>query len=250
MKSQKEIEIFKKLINRQRIHPKIWDFFYLSLRNNIQVFKQFRDLVIREKRSRILDVGCGFKPWLELFGKSSVEYVGVDFDKESSSADFIASADKLPFPDNNFDALIYSEVLEHVQDLPAAIKEMHRVAKNGALVFISTPFVFPEHGAPYDFQRPTRFFYQNIFKNDEIIILRESNSSFSTVLVSLNLSIESIPFKIKIFKGIKYFVYAINNVLSILVDAIIKFIFLKKQGLRRYFYLMPLGFTLIARIKK
>jgi len=251
MKSQKETEKFKKLINRQRIKPRIWDYSYILLKNNFNIFKKFRNLVVMENKRKILDVGCGFKPWFSLFDRDKVEYIGIDFDKEKSSADFVGSAEKLPFSDsdNNFDALIYSETLEHVENLPQALKEMRRVIKNGGLVFISSPFIFPEHGIPYDFQRLTKYFYKNIFKNDEIIILKESNSSFSTAITSFNLFIESSPFKI--FYGLKQIIYIFSNILAIIIDEITEFIFSKiAKSYKQYFYLMPIGYALIIRIKK
>lgn len=245
----KKIKKLAKLINRQRTNPKIWDYSYLLLKNNLSVFQSFRDLIIRENKTKILDVGCGFKPWAELFDRQIVEYIGIDFDESTSLADFTDSADKLSFKDNEFDGLIYSEVIEHISNLPEALKEMRRVIKKGGLVFISSPFVFPQHGIPYDFQRLTRFYYENIFKNDEIILIKESNSSLTTSITSFNLFIESSPFQI--FMGIKHLIYTINNLVSIIFDALIVFIFSRiGKNYKKYFYLMPLGYSLIVRIKK
>ncbi len=249
MVSEKEIQKFKRLIIRQRTSPKIWDFSYLFLKNNLYIFKKFRDLVVEENKPKILDVGCGFKPWLSLFNKNNVEYIGVDFEKENSLADFICSAEKLPFPDNTFDALIYSEVFEHIKDLNSALKEMKRVAKNNAVVFISSPFIFPEHGVPYDFQRLTQYFYRETFKQDEIIEIKASNSSFSTIFVILNLFIQSSPFRI--LHGIKNIVFALNNIMGIIIDKIaISISFRLPEKYKKYFYSLPLGYALIVRIKK
>jgi SAM-dependent methyltransferase len=238
-----------KLIQRQRLGPKIWDYSYLLLKNNVEVFSTFKALVNKEHKARILDVGCGFKPWLQMFDKQRVEYIGIDFDKEKSSADFVVSADKFPFSDNDFDALIYSEVLEHAENLKGAIKEMRRVARNNALVYISAPFVFPLHGIPYDFQRLTRYFYQSIFKEDEIVLIRESNSSLSTAFVVFNLFIESTPFSI--LRGFKHLVYIFNNIIGIAADLVVE-IGLKiiKERFKEQFYSMPLGYALVIRIKK
>lgn len=200
-----KIERFGRKINRQRTNPKIWDYPYLLLKNNLKVFKQFRELTDSQNEMlRVLDIGCGFKPWNKLFDREKTEYIGVDSDRERSSADFIAAADRLPFEDNYFDALIYSEVLEHTSNLQDVLGEMHRVAKNNALVYISSPFVFPEHGIPCDYQRLTRYYYQEAFKNDEIIVVKESNSSLSTVVSTLNLFIESTPFSLI---PLKYIIY-------------------------------------------
>jgi hypothetical protein len=188
-----------------------------------------------------------------MFDKNRIEYVGVDYDKEKASADIVSNADKLPFTSDMFDALIYSESLEHAENIFSVIKEMHHVAKNRALVFISAPFVFPEHGIPYDFQRLSRCFYQNVFRDDEIVLIRASNSSLSTTFVSFNLFIESTPINIpiKIIKGIKHVVFIFNNIVGIVADLIIESI-LKIIGNRfkEQFYAMPLGYALIVRIKK
>ncbi|MCL4475179.1 MAG: class I SAM-dependent methyltransferase [Nitrospirae bacterium] len=240
---------FAKLIERQRLHPRIWDYSYFLLRNNLNAFTTFRDLVAAEKKTRILDIGCGFKPWLELFDKTQVEYIGVDFDQERSSADFLAYADKLPFPDNQFDALIYSEVLEHAQNLPVVLKEMHRVAKPDALVFLSSPFVFPEHGVPFDFQRLSRYYYENIFRDDEILELRESNTSVSTAIVSINLALEVTPFGA--LCGFKNLLYAFTNSVGLICDKLLQWFLLPlRKEFRDQVHLMPLGYALIVRIKK
>ncbi|HEX8947925.1 MAG TPA: class I SAM-dependent methyltransferase, partial [Dissulfurispiraceae bacterium] len=210
------LEKFKRVITRQRLRPRPWDYSYLLLKNNLEVFRRFRDFALERRKTRILDVGCGFKPWLAMFKKDHVEYIGVDFDKELSSADFVAPADRLPFPDSEFDALIYSEVLEHAENMPGVLSEMRRVARPGALVFISSPFVFPEHGIPHDYQRLTRYFYEKTFKDDEIIVLKESNSSLATALASFNLVGEWTPFAAA--AGLKQVVYGIFNICGLAGD--------------------------------
>lgn len=238
-----------KLIIRQRTKPRIWDYSYLLTRNNLSVFIKFKELLDNKTNIKVLDVGCGFKPWNSMFDENKIEYLGIDYDKERSSADIVSKADNLPFPSDMFDALIYSDSLEHAENIFSVIKEMRYVAKNNALVFISAPFVFPEHGIPYDFQRLTRYFYQNVFRDDEIVLIKESNSSLSTALVSLNLFIESTP--ISIMKGFKHMVYIFNNIIGIVADLTIE-ISLKIIGNRfkEHFYKMPLGYALVVRIKK
>lgn len=52
---------------------------------------------------------------------------------------FVASATKIPLPDQSVDYLISTEVLEHVTGPGRAIRELARVAKPGALAFITIP---------------------------------------------------------------------------------------------------------------
>ncbi|HRF97201.1 MAG TPA: methyltransferase domain-containing protein, partial [Aggregatilineales bacterium] len=50
-----------------------------------------------------------------------------------------ASIYALPYPDNTFDAVILSEVLEHLDDDVAGLKEAYRVLKPGGVVVITVP---------------------------------------------------------------------------------------------------------------
>jgi SAM-dependent methyltransferase len=56
----------------------------------------------------------------------------------------VASACALPFPDQAFDAVICSEVLEHVPDHRAAARELARVLKPRGTAVVSVPAYFPE----------------------------------------------------------------------------------------------------------
>jgi SAM-dependent methyltransferase len=240
----------KIVINRQRLTPRVWHFSFLLLRNNIRAFATFA-AELRSQGSntsiRVLDVGCGNKPWRPLLQKllqqdSNLEYYGTDFSINASEPDALSLADALPFPDNCFDAVILSEVLEHCPFPAQVIQECRRVLKPGSLVFASTPFVFYEHGVPYDFQRPTRFFYRTHFVGDEIILLSPSNSTYSTAITTLNLAIETTPLRLlPVFPGV---VYSITN---FLVRAIGPRIMRTWQDV---FFSMPLGFATVLRIRK
>jgi SAM-dependent methyltransferase len=53
-------------------------------------------------------------------------------------------ATRLPFADATFDTVVTSEVLEHIQDDVAAIKELHRVLKPGGTLGVTVPTWWPE----------------------------------------------------------------------------------------------------------
>jgi len=60
------------------------------------------------------------------------------------SRTLVADALCLPFPDGSFDAVIASEVLEHISDDERAIGEISRVVKRGGRVAVSVPRWWPE----------------------------------------------------------------------------------------------------------
>ena len=52
---------------------------------------------------------------------------------------------KLPFPNDHFDRVICAEVMEHVHDYPAAIRELARVLRPGGSMGLTIPTAITEH---------------------------------------------------------------------------------------------------------
>lgn len=108
---------------------------------------------LQDKRpSRVLDVGCGRGFYLHVL--TQLDFVthidGVDVNQTYLELARRAAADPrvhvqeavieaLPFPDNTFDFVICSEVLEHLADDSAGLREMHRVLRPGGTLMVSVP---------------------------------------------------------------------------------------------------------------
>jgi SAM-dependent methyltransferase len=207
----------EKKIN-ERVRPRIWQWDYLVLKPLLVELMGFSELVEKQVLRNIIDLGCGVKPYEELFPFVD-KMVGFDIEK-NDRVDFVGVNWDLPFNDNEFDALISTQVLEHTRKIPETIKEIKRVVKGGGLIFISVPFVFPEHGAPYDYYRFTKYGLIEIFSDFEIISLKESSGFISTILRSINVFFNFFP-------GSKYYlfpIYFINNIFGIIVDKFIYYI--------------------------
>jgi ubiquinone/menaquinone biosynthesis C-methylase UbiE len=107
--------------------------------------------------SRVLDVGCGIGHWGRVLLPvlpQAARIVGVDFEKKSIEKAReiahtlgishrlqydVANARELPFPDNSFDMVTCQTLLIHIDDVPAALREMHRVLKPGGLLAVAEP---------------------------------------------------------------------------------------------------------------
>ncbi len=92
----------------------------------------------------------------------------------------------LPFPDGVFDAVIISEVLEHVPDPGLVLSEAARVLLPGGRVLITAPFNNPIHADPVDFARYTKTFYERELDRaglESLVI--ESQGHFFSVLADM-----------------------------------------------------------------
>jgi SAM-dependent methyltransferase len=132
-------------------HPRLlpWHFQWLDTVYLSRTLKQ----CLPHLAGRVLDVGCGDKPYRALFSKAT-DYVGIDV--EEGGADFVVASDAVfPFEDDAFDVVFATQVVEHVENLPHTLGEIARVCRPGGVIVLSFPFLYNEHGTPYDFQRFT-----------------------------------------------------------------------------------------------
>jgi SAM-dependent methyltransferase len=106
-------------------------------------------------RGRVLDVGCGLQPYRSLLD-SSVEYVGLDRDGPLSRPTVVGTAENIPFDADAFDAVLSTQVLEHVREPETALREAVRVLRRGGTIVLTVPGVWPAHEVPHDYWRFTR----------------------------------------------------------------------------------------------
>jgi len=103
-----------------------------------------------EPGSKVLDVGCGTGKTTAALIKTGMDTTGLDFSPSAIShcisvfgnkAKFtIAECDRMPFPDNHFDAVVAVHIFEHLNDtqMRDTVKEISRVLVPGGIVFART----------------------------------------------------------------------------------------------------------------
>jgi len=125
-------------------------------------------------RFRVLDVGCGKKPYFPYFAAAVDEYVGIDIDMDNPMADMLAPVEDLPVEDESFEVVLCTQVLEHAGVPDQAVTELYRVTKPGGRVLASTHGVQVYHPSPEDHWRWTH-------SGLELLFLR--NAAWSSVTV-------------------------------------------------------------------
>ena len=123
-------------------------------------FISYYEIFPEKKVGRVLELGCGIGYQSALLAAIADEVVATDLPEEDSAAHapgmkvaedlhkslnisnvrlVACSAEELPFPDNSFDMVYSSHVLEHIPDQEKALKEISRVLKNNGLHFCVVP---------------------------------------------------------------------------------------------------------------
>lgn len=107
---------------------------------------------VQLKNKKMLDVGCGWGGFVVAGLEMGIDACGYDVDEAALEVArlrsrlhqvaenyFTAPAEKLPFADGQFDYVQCNTVLEHVNDVAAAIGEFVRVLKPDGVGFIQAP---------------------------------------------------------------------------------------------------------------
>lgn len=108
----------------------------------------------------LLDAGAGECAYKRLFGHC--RYVAVDSAVGEqawnyANLDALALLDRLPLPDSRVDAILCTQVLEHVERPREVVGELFRVLKPAGTLYLTAPMAHAEHQAPHDFFRFTSF---------------------------------------------------------------------------------------------
>lgn len=160
--------------------------FYGRMLLDLQILTIFRHVKseLPKYKGNVLDIGCGQSPYRFLLDESKTRYFGVDivdadkFDYENSDVTPFNGKD-IPFENDKFDAVICTEVLEHVEYYQYLIDEMYRVMKPGAKGIVTIPWSARYHYIPYDFFRYTPSSLKTMFAkfSEGKIIARGSDVS-------------------------------------------------------------------------
>ena len=173
----------EELLFRPRWHSILFNPYFIARYRLLERVKNFARMNAGGKK--ILDVGCGIKPYAKLFPNDS--YTGIDIrggghSDSQKMVDKFYDGEHIPYGDNEFDIVICTQVFEHAVKLKELIEEIRRVLKHDGILFFTMPFVWPEHEAPYDFRRYTRFAHQKLLDDNDFnqISIQTTSGVFAT----------------------------------------------------------------------
>lgn len=99
------------------VHKYLWRDIEIAIKQG----KEF--LYDESKKIKILDVGCGNKPYRDLF--DDCEYTGMDYSYTGAEPDIIGSAIEIPIDNESYDMVFSTQVIEHVTEPQQMVQECY-----------------------------------------------------------------------------------------------------------------------------
>jgi len=129
------------------------------------VYKPLIDLLVKNIRKHafgsVLDIGCGNKPYKDLFESNIDAYIGCDVvQSDLNLVDVICEANNIPLDSETFDTIFSTQVIEHVADHNGLVSEAFRLLKPQGKIIISGPMYWHLHEEPHDYFRFTKYGFE------------------------------------------------------------------------------------------
>jgi len=181
--------MLKKYYKKQLFRPSILGIFtnpfFISRSKLFREIKKVSSLI----SGRVLDVGCGQKPYKSLF--QSTEHIGLDVevsghDHTNEQIDVYYDGKIFPFEDQSFDSVICNQVLEHTATPKLMLSEINRVLKPQGYALLTVPFLGEEHEQPFDFYRYSSFGMKHLLETHNFEIVKMVKLNRNIALVSAN----------------------------------------------------------------
>lgn len=126
-------------------------------------------MLSRYASGKMVDIGCGDKPYAEMASRYVAEHIGVDHSDtlhNKSNIDLVGSAYQIPADDCAFDCALCTDVLEHLEEPSLAVEEAFRVLKQGGYAIYTVPLFWHLHEEPHDFYRFTKYGLKYLFEKN------------------------------------------------------------------------------------
>jgi SAM-dependent methyltransferase len=116
---------------------------------------------------RLVDIGCGAKPYKDLLAPYVTTHVGIEHQEtlhDKSNIDRFGTAYEIPAEDGEFDCALCTAVLEHLEEPEKALRECYRVLHTRGVAIYSVPFIWHLHEEPRDFYRFSKYGLKYLFE--------------------------------------------------------------------------------------
>ncbi|MEO8405873.1 MAG: class I SAM-dependent methyltransferase [Chitinophagaceae bacterium] len=171
------------------------------------LMKDIKQAIDSYSKGDFLDLGCGNKPYEEWYNAKSTSQSGCDIaQSDKQRVDIICPADQLAYPDNKFDTILCTQVLEHVYNQRGVVQESFRTLRKDGHLILTVPFCWELHEEPYDFFRVTKYGLKQMFEDAGFSVISIKGNggkwaaSFQMMLNSIYSSFKYRTFRSRVVK--------------------------------------------------
>jgi 2-polyprenyl-3-methyl-5-hydroxy-6-metoxy-1,4-benzoquinol methylase len=175
--------------------------------DEIAAFLEQREL--NAAGQRLLEVGCGHGNMLLEAQRRGYEVEGIEYSSDAaarankklgSDVVRVGAIGETPIPERTYDVCVLADVIEHVRDPDIFLRNMWKILKDGAVLFVATPSadswsarILGRHWMEY---KPEHLFYFNRATISRLL----ANAGFSDVTVSTGKKILTLDYVIGHFE--------------------------------------------------
>ena len=138
-----------------RLRPSRLNRNYWHLRLLLEKLQSIVNSDLVEPGEKVLDYGCGSKPYKQILLTKFREYFGADISGNRVAELTLGPQGELPVENGSFDCILSTEVLEHTADPVLYLREAHRALRLGGYLILSAPAIWVYHPDPIDYWRWT-----------------------------------------------------------------------------------------------
>lgn len=175
--------------------------------------KDIAESIQKYAQGKVLDIGCGNKPYEKLFEGKISSYTGCDIiQSDQNKVDVLCEANKIPLDAAQYDTVFSTQTIEHVADHQGVINEAFRLLKPGGSIIVSAPLYWYLHEEPYDFFRFTKYGFEYIFNKAgfEVTQIYSNGGMWATAGQSLIHAIEHSNSKNILVKSWRFLFYKLR----------------------------------------
>jgi SAM-dependent methyltransferase len=198
--------------------------------SNYLVYSSFhselKTAIQKYANGKLLDIGCGNKPYESWIRLKITEYVGCDIVQSSANkVDYLCPANNIPLESDSFNTVFSTQTIEHLEDYQGMVDEAFRLLKSEGYFILSGPFYWYLHEEPYDFYRFTKHGFKYVLEKSgfEVCEITPNGGAWATLGQVINHTFGfSNPKANKVAKGIKYLFRKLR--LYVLINSVFRYL--------------------------
>jgi len=195
-------------------------------------------------KGKLLDIGCGVKPYQDILGESTDSWIGADLPYNFNGktfADVYCRGEFLPFKNETIDTVFSTEALTHIPEPCLFFSESKRILKKGGILMLTCRQTGPIVEIPNDYYRFTSYGLKYLAEKNGLNIIHLDTFGGAFAVAGEHLSNHIYLIRKPLWLG---------KLLRLLLRIAVQFIFLALDRIFHVDDVSTIGYIIIATKQK